>query len=588
MRQLPPLSPRGTARQRLAPAAALPAELAAELREADLDEPWLFLAWQVVAWADGLAEAERASLLRLVGRLLLAVAHGSTRVPIEDVALRAPAIIGRPGERKPFIADGTFLYPQKLLACEDRVAAALRTRAEQPSGFDNLEAVVADVLATARPEPSVEQREAVTHALGRKVAVITGGPGTGKTTIAVAVVRALVRLGVAPEAIAIAAPTGKAAHRLGEALRAGLERLPSRSPSDDALAAAAPVPETLHRLLGYAPSVGTFRHHEGNRLRHRAVIIDEGSMMDLFLADRLLGALDEDALLVLMGDADQLPSVQAGAVFRDLGARAVRLTRSFRLGADRGATLVEVARRVNAGEPLTGVAAERASAADLAWSGLELIPGGALEGFLDRWYAERLPPSEPAVLVRHDGAFTADDEGRLNALHAAYQGARLLCATRGRPTGSVAVNAGMHRRAGATSSAFLAGEPVMMLRNDYDRGLWNGDQGVVVAVRDAGRPTRLCAAFPTRSGWSTWDMDGLRDTLELSFAMTVHKAQGSEFDVTGFILPDAPLPLLSRELVYTAMTRSRRAVTVCGNPAVLAAAIARPLGRSTGLAEKLA
>jgi exodeoxyribonuclease V alpha subunit len=203
--------------------------------------------------------------------------------------------------------------------------------------------------------------------------------------------------------------------------------------------------------------------------------------------------------------------------------------------------------------------------------------------------------------ARADGQLARDDQERLAVLHRELHRTRVLCATRARPTGTAAVNAWMHARhledidsggggASGAQAAFLPGEPVMVLRNDYQRGLFNGDQGLVIRFDEQegdGRAPRLAAAFPTRQGWQAFPIDGVGDGLELSFAMTVHKAQGSELDSALLLLPDVPIPILTRELLYTAVTRVRHGVVICGAPGVLAAAAAAPLVRSSGLADKL-
>lgn len=595
---LPPLSPRGTARQRLAPAPAYPAALAGELREADLGEETLYLAWQASEWA----EADRPALLALFARALAEVAQGSTRLAVDAagraVLARAGALVGAPGERKPFILDGQYLSPQKLHASEDRLAAALAARtagaAFAPAQIDP---VVAAVVASASPRPTDEQAEVVRAALGRRFAVVTGGPGTGKTTIVLALVRALVRLGLPPRAIALAAPTGKAANRLEEALRDGLGRVSGDAAEDQALRDDCPPAETLHRRLGYSPHAGAFQFGPHNRLPHRAVIVDEGSMIDLSMMERLVGAVADDALLVVMGDADQLPSVDAGAVFRDLAPLGLPLTRSFRMDPARaaGRRIFEVAGAVKAADSaaLGALVTERPGADEVAFDGAELVPAAARQRLLERWYAERIAarPDFDALCAREytlrEEELAAHDGDGLEALHRHYQGFRLLCLTRARPTGVEAINADLHRRHGATSAAFVPGEPILMLRNDYEKGLYNGDQGLVVRVREGHRAPRLMAAFPVGGRWNAWDLDSVRDTIELAFAMTVHKAQGSEYDDVALLLPEAPLPLLSRELLYTALSRSRRSVVLCGSPAVLAAGVARPLARSSGLGDKL-
>src|SRR6185436_1510674 len=216
--------PRGSARQRLAPAPAFPAALAAELEAADLGEESLYLAWQLAEWGGG----DRAALFAVVARALGELHQGSTRVKVDAAAqavLRAAeGIVGAPGERRPLILDGEFLTTEKLLAAEERLAAALAARM-RPAEFaaGAIDEAVAEVEATAVPRPTDEQGAVVRAALGRRFTVITGGPGTGKTTIVLALVRALVRLGLPPDAIALCAPTGKAANRLDEALREGLQ-----------------------------------------------------------------------------------------------------------------------------------------------------------------------------------------------------------------------------------------------------------------------------------------------------------------------------------------------------------------------------
>jgi exodeoxyribonuclease V alpha subunit len=250
---------------------------------------------------------------------------------------------------------------------------------------------------------------------------------------------------------------------------------------------------------------------------------------------------------------------------------------------------------VRAGEASAVALASRDTAAALTFAGAELLPAAELPALLERWYAGRMAalPDFSALTadVYHLGedGLPAAEEARLEALHRHFQSFRLLALTHGRPTGVEALGAWLHRRHGGVPGVLAAGEPILMLRNDYDRGLYNGDQGLVLRVREGGRPARLMALFPgARAGrWAAFDPDSLRDTVALAWAMTVHKAQGSEYDDVALVLPEAPIPLLTRELLYTALSRSRRAVVVCGGREVLAAGIARPLSRSSGVADKL-
>jgi exodeoxyribonuclease V alpha subunit len=328
------------------------------------------------------------------------------------------------------------------------------------------------------------------------------------------------------------------------------------------------------------------------------VIVDESSMVDLALMERLVRSVADDARLVLLGDADQLPSIEAGAVFRDLTPLAHRLEHSHRIDAasDSGRDLAAFARGIRDGAPPALVPTATAA---LRFQGVEAVPAAEREVVLERWYGSVLAaaPDIAAAAQRSyraggDGRFSPADEADLGRLHARLHRARVLCVTRGRPTGTTAINQWLHRRHGGGPAPFAAGEPVMALRNDYQRGLYNGDQGVVIRLDEGdARPARLAAAFPLRLatgfGWQAFPLEGSGEGLELSFAMTVHKSQGSELDLALLVLPDAALPILTRELLYTAVTRVRHAVVVCGEAPVLAAGAAAPLVRSSGLADKL-
>lgn len=581
---MPPLSPVGTARQRVDPTPAdrALAEMATRLREADQPEGLLALAWDAARWADGLEPADRSELAGILLGCLMAVETGSTRVSLGEraraLAARAPSVVGRTlADHRPFVLEGRHLYPQRLLDAEERLGAAIRMRRARPSPFAAAPiATAVDEVARSGARPlDPDQRAAVEAALGRSLAVVTGGPGTGKTSIVVAIVRAAARLGLGVDRIALSAPTGKAANRLAEQIRSELERIEQPSAEDRALAAGGPSPQTLHRLLGWSPGAAAFRHHARSPLPHALVVVDEASMIDLPLMAQLFGALAPEASLVLIGDGDQLPSVEAGSVFRDLGALAVTLGTSYRM-------------------------APAAAAARMRGEGVEMVPSAGREAMLAS-FAERHGASggRAAELARATyafgpGGFSPADAAAVAEAQSHVGRARVLCVTRGRPTGAEAVNAWIHRRLGGAPGLPMAGEPVMVLRNDYDRSLWNGDQGVVLRVRgtervaDGGGAGRLCAVFPARAGWAVFDLAGLGDSIGICHAMTVHKAQGSEFDEVAFILPDQPIPLLSREVVYTALTRSRRSAVICGAPDVLGAGIANPAVRDTGIAEKLA
>src|SRR5690554_2307346 len=286
-------------------------------------------------------DGESARLLEILGSLLASkngddLAHSASMADFLGCLAAmlnqgvAAELIGRPGDYRPLILDGDYLYQQRMLFFEDRLLLALRTRlnladfdldrhAVQHALSATLAAMGGTGVGGAAMALNHEQQYALLSAVFRPFTVISGGPGTGKTSIVVSVLRLLARLGVEPGDVALAAPTGKAAHRLGDAVHGHLQALqPIEDDVDARLLRELAGASTLHRLLGYSPGRNDYYYHENNRLPQRVVIVDEASMIDLFLMERLLSAVEPTARLILLGDADQLPSVDAGAVFRDL------------------------------------------------------------------------------------------------------------------------------------------------------------------------------------------------------------------------------------------------------------------------------
>ena len=579
----------------------------------DLGDESIYLAEELVAQAWMLGESERLALALLVLAVAAAERQGSTRLPLFGDALGRriqelckaavlevePArvvreirrmaadprpglvsLLGRPGEDRPLIATRDAVATHRLHACEERLAAFVRARrAAPPVRFDE------DTLGEVGCHPVVlsnEQRAAVAFAASRSLAVVSGGPGTGKTAICAALCRALVRSGVAPSGILLAAPTGKAAQRLGASVRGALAGPPERlDEADRRLAAGLPEARTLHRLLGYQPESGRFRHHAGAPLLGEVVIVDEASMVDLVLMEKLTRALRPATRLVLFGDADQLPSVEAGAVLRDLAsADACRLTRSYRMDASdpAGRAILEAARSVRAGRIGPWPSPDPAPAARLVdhWFDNHIAGGG-------RW-------AELARAVsRMDSGEGGGRDRELDELSRHLESSRMLSVTRRLRRGTEALNRLFHRRAAAALGVaqparwdFLPGEPVVVRENDHARGLYNGDCGLVAA--DGRGADGLCAVFAGKDGsWRVFPLAALRPRLELAYALTVHQSQGSEYDHVALVLPEVDMPLATRELVYTALTRARRSIALFGSAEVLRAAVARSAERFSGL-----
>jgi len=634
------LHPRGTLRARFArigEADAMFRRLGIGARRCDLGDEGLYLAEEIVAADRWLGGSDPDALGILVLALMIAQRQGSTRLPLDPrgrlrtlVAeiLRVAAldldpakivrritaltqsptfnsVIGIGGARQPLVVEDGCLYTERSRWLEQRVAARLAARIHVTRPLDP--AVLADLTARAL---SAEQLRAVELALTGTLTVVTGGPGTGKTLVAAAIVRGFARLGVPPIQIALAAQTGKAANRLTEVIAAELAAMPARDERDRTLAAAPPVAQTLHRLLGYRGD--GFAHHAQSPLPVGAVIVDEASMVDLELMDALLDALPASVPLVLVGDAHQLPAIDAGQILADLadpatGARVGLLAHSYRMDAadPRGRAVFAAARAVHAGEAnkLTeknGLATPR-TPGTLAWSGCEWVdaakPGetaqavaAAMWHHFDGPRAQRI--ANDTVFRFEGGRIAPDQDKPLAELWASLARARLLTVTRGMATGSQALNAYLHdlaldRMTVTGRPEFVPGEPVMITANDYQRGLFNGDQGIVVRADEGGGHHRYRVVFRVGGQLVPFAIEALRDRLELAWALTVHKSQGSELDAVALVLPDEDLPLLTRELVYTGITRARTSVVLCGTRAAISNAGKRVQLRHSGLATRL-
>lgn len=399
-----------------------------------------------------------------------------------------------------------------------------------------------------------------------RLEVIAGGPGTGKTTRVARLVAELVEVTVdRSPLIALAAPTGKAAARLQEvvyehvAVGAGLQAA------------------TLHRLLGWRPgSHSRFAHDRHNRLPHDVVIVDETSMVSLSLMARLVEAVRPDARLVLVGDPGQLASIEAGVVLADIvaaGHGVVVLEHVHRFGEG----IARLADAVRRGDGDAAVAALRAAPEEITWLATDAHETEAgLELVRDR-----------AVAAGVSVASAAREGAALEALTALGR-FRLLCAHRRGPYG---VSDWTSRVVGWLSRELpeldveqrdYVGRPLLVTENDYELGLYNGDTGVIVE----GPADRPVAAF--ERGGELLRFSPLRlGAVETVYAMTIHKSQGSQFDTAAVLLPPASSRILTRELLYTAITRARRELILIGSEEAVRHAVARPVARASGLAERL-
>ncbi len=529
-------------------------------------------------------------------------------------ALGEACVVGSPGEYTPLVLDERArLYLHRYWSYQETIVQWIRERAEQVEPLPSPEKLP-QALERAFPEGGDAgevdwQKVAACTAALRRFTVISGGPGTGKTTTVTGLLAVLLALQneAGPNLrIALAAPTGKAAARLGETVQRTARTLLGKTADASGIPLEA---ATLHRLLGSIRGSPYFRHHADHRLPLDVLVVDEASMVDLALMAKLVQALPDHARLILLGDRDQLASVEAGAVLGDIcgGARASGFSPAFRSLLEQetgervpetGDTGVEapvrdgivllrtshrfkessglgrIARLVNEGdeEGATALLREK-SADDVHWSPLpapsDLAP--SLHMRVREFFEHPLKASDPMQALK------------------GFERFRILCALREGPYGVKAVNRLVERSLAAEGvihpqGPWYAGRPVLVNRNDYELQLFNGDLGMVL-LQEGQSGFRVC--FPTADGTFRSVHPMRLPEHETAFAMTVHKSQGSEFDHILLILPDRPFPVLTRELLYTAVTRARRSVEIWTPPAVFKSAVSRRTRRSSGLQDAL-
>lgn len=557
----------------------------------------------LTSWATG----QGHTCLPLVAVAGVLADFGLESEPWTDVShlrdqLMQSAMVGQPGEARPLILDGDQLFLLRHHAWEEQIAQALRHRAALllPVATDDARPLLDQLFPVGDANTIDWQRAAAILALCKPLVVISGGPGTGKTYTVARILALLCNLSVKPLRIALVAPTGKAALRLQESIQQAsdaLAELSSLLPDTQA--------QTLHRLLGFQVNRPGFRHNRANPLHLDLLVVDEASMIDVGLMAALMEALPPQCRIILLGDRDQLASVEAGNLFGDLcgngeigwsaelvermqpllGASGslraqasthpladslvlLRTSRRFAVGSGIGA----LALAINSGE---AEAVRRVLGA--TWTDIEMI---------DTAHTEQAGHLRERLLGFLEPLFAADTpETALLALGAR----RILCGLREGPSGVEGINrlAQMHlrrlRHIGPETQCY-AGMPLLITRNDYSLGLFNGDNGVLWPD-DQGQ----------MRGWFGQEGGGLRSfslarlpSWQAAYAMTVHKSQGSEFDQVLLLLPQEDAPVLTRELLYTGLTRARSGLLLCGPLDLLLRTTGRRVVRYSGLAGKLA
>ena len=527
--------------------------------------------------------------------------------------LHASPVVGSPGELRPLILDKkNRLYLYRYWDYEKKLADLILKRAQEHIGVID-ESLLRNSLQRLFPEVSDNgidwQKVAALAATLNKFCLISGGPGTGKTfTVANILALLFEQAGDGRLEILLAAPTGKAAARLSESIRTAKKTLNCRKDIIDAIPSES---YTIHRLLKTIPGSPYFIHNSENRLPADVLVVDEASMIDLALMSKLLEAIPATARLILIGDKDQLASVEAGSVLGDICDRnrvhgfserfckrlekitgkefnvgiehdnlknglqdcIVVLKKSFRFTDS--STIGQLSRSVNRGDVEKVLDVLKTSPIPINWietqGRKDLFQ--ALAKKIIQGYAEYLKTTDPQTALERFNRF------------------KILCAVNIGPFGVNAVNMLAEKalsREGLIQPEqdWYMGRPVLITRNDYNLGLFNGDMGLTLPAPDSDNKD-LYVYFPGSSGQLRRFLPQRLPEHATVFAMTVHKSQGSEFDDVLLILPEKDYPVLTRELIYTAITRARQNISIWGIEEVVRAAVLRKIERTSGLRDAL-
>jgi exodeoxyribonuclease V alpha subunit len=533
-----------------------------------------------MAVRSGLLGTEKDSFYALILRLSMALGEGHsclTITPHEKKILSATGLALDIGivactTPAPLIIDGSHLYLERYYRYESRLATQIQAMASTRFVVDADQAML-ELLFVGEPPVGNDQMDAALAALDKALVIVSGGPGTGKTTTVIKMLTLLLASEHRPLRIGLAAPTGKAAMRLSESIGASLERL--RVP--DALRQRIPESAmTLHRLLGVQKHSPQFRHNHASPLEQDVVVVDEASMVDLAMMSKLVDALKPGSRLILLGDKDQLASVESGAVLGDLihsmPDNSIELRKTYRFDNN----IKRLAANINAADH------------EAVWQQLvendsehvSLCKESDLQGYLSLRYGEYLQFVQ---------GIDSLSEREIRESFLRFNEFQVLCGLAFTDHGVAAINRQLEQSLAARGyhcryNDWYTGRPILITHNDYGLDLYNGDIGI-------------CFWDNLRQGFRVWfeRPDGslkncaitMLPAFETVYAMTIHKSQGSEFGEVVVVLPKEDNRVLSRELIYTAVTRAKKKVKIVTDRSVLRLALARKHQRHSGLRSML-
>lgn len=518
----------------------------------------------------GLSGPDREKLRLLLIQLNAALVNGHSCLPLtraDEAVLSRTHLVAGAGPA-PLVVKQARLYLQRLYHYETRLAKQLGEMAGNCHKLDLTDDFYARYFDCEAAQPNWQER-AARLALAKNLAIISGGPGTGKTTTVVKILALLLHATEQPIKITLAAPTGKAAGRLSESIVGSIARLNLPEAIRTAIPQQA---QTLHRLLGVRRFSPRFHYNSDNPLPWEVVVVDEASMVDLAMMSKLVDAMSRRSRLILLGDKDQLASVESGSVFADLIAglpgNTVELQTAYRFDDN----IKALAESINSGD------------SSRAWHSLT-DPQSENISLMSSDLLAEIGSSYAAILKKITGAAVTEKDEVFTALRSL----QVLCGVHHGKRGVSGINRGVEmylQRHGVACRPgdWYPGRPVLITHNDYNLELYNGDIGICLTDPDSGD---LKVWFERQDGTHQGYSPYLLPDAETVFAMTIHKSQGSEFEKVIVVLPEEYNKVLSRELLYTAVTRAKSCVQLVAEKGVFERTVATRSDRFSGLKDQL-